>query len=77
MGERGNVVHELAKDKNLLATSIDLQGYYNFVRSDGEQISKDLSTKILEMAMDIYRGDKYAEEKKIFRGSLGNFVAEK
>lgn len=77
MGEKGNVVHELAKDKYLLETSVAIQGYYNLVQSDGQRIPEELSTKIIEMGLDIYRGDKYAEEKKNYNGSLGNFIAEK
>lgn len=77
MGEKGNVVYELAKDKDLLATTQAFQGYYNSVRSDGQQIPIDLSTKIIDFGMDIYKGEKYDEEKSNYHGSFGNFFTEK
>lgn len=78
MGEKGNVVFELAKDKNVLASGVDdANGYYNLVRSDGEKIPRELCEKIIEMGLNIYRSDKYDEEKPNYHGSMGNFIAEK
>lgn len=77
MGEKGNVVYELAKDKNLLERSIDVLGYYTFIQSDGQVIPSDLSKKLVDLAMEIYDDDKYAQEKRAYNGSFGNFFAEK
>lgn len=77
MGEEGNVVYELAKEKNLLQRSIDALGYYNIIRSDGQVIPIELSTKLVDLAMEIYGDEKYYEEKRTYHGSFGNFFTEK
>lgn len=79
MGEKGNVVYELAKDKNLLETSIELKilGIYTIVQSDGQVISSELSKKLVELAMEIYEDEKFDQEKSTYHGSFGNFFAEK
>lgn len=45
-GEKGNVVYELAKDKNLLSPSSPDYTSFNFVRSNGEQILKTIVDKL-------------------------------
>lgn len=77
LGEKGNVVYELAKDKNLLERSIDTHGYYTIVQSDGQVIPKELSTKLVDLAFGIYFDEKFEQEKRSYHGSLGNFFAEK
>lgn len=77
MGEKGNVVYELAEGKNLLERSIDVLGYYKMIQSDGQVIPSELSTKLVDLAMEIYGDEKYDQEKRMFNGSFGNFFAEK
>lgn len=77
MGEKGNVIYELAKDKNLLERSVDVLGYYKIIQSDGQEIPSELSTKLVDVAMEIYDDEKHDEEKRTYHGSFGNFFAEK
>lgn len=77
MGEKGNVIYELASDKSLLERSIDVLGYYKIIRSDGQVIPSELSTKLVDLAMEIYGDEKYLQEKRMYHGSFGNFFAEK
>lgn len=77
LGEKGNVVHELAKGKDLLKRSIDIIGFYTLIRSDGQKIPSDLSTKLVDLAFEIYGDKKFDEEKQRYHGSFGNFFAEK
>lgn len=67
----------MAKDKNVLAGGSELVMIDNFVRSNGDKISDELTAKIMGLAIDIYEGDRYDLEKTAYRGSLGNFFAEK
>lgn len=67
----------MAKDKNVLAGGSELVMIDNFVRSNGDKISDELTAKIMSLAVEIYEGDSYDEEKTAYRGSLGNFFAEK
>lgn len=77
MGEKGNVIYELASDKSLLERSVDVLGYYKIIRSDGQVIPSELSTKLVDLAMEIYGDEKYHQEKRMYHGSFGNFFAEK
>ncbi|XP_031639336.1 spermine oxidase-like [Contarinia nasturtii] len=74
-GETGNVVYEMAKDKNLLAHSTEESRGNRYVRSNGEEIPMELCKKITALIMDIM-GDHYEEERKSY-GSSGNFYAAK
>lgn len=74
-GEKGNVVYDMAKDKNLLATSIPTFEKFNFIRSNGEQISQDTDGKLSTIYFELLDG--YEEEKSNYNGSFGNFFAEK
>lgn len=75
MGEKGNVSYDLAKGKNLLETSVVNLGIYNLIRSDGQQLPSELATKFMELCFAIYTDE--SEEKLTYKGSLGNFFAEK
>lgn len=77
MGEKGNVIYELASDKSLLERSVDVLGYYKIIRSDGQVIPSELSTKLVDLAMEIYGDEKYNQEKRMYHGSFGNFFADK
>lgn len=77
-GERGNVIYELTKDKNVLNRRSELKFQQpNHIRSNGDEISSELSKKFIKLAHEIYDGDSYEEEKIAFRGSVGNFFAKK
>lgn len=67
----------MAKDKNVLNGGSKLVMIDNFVRSNGDKIPDELTAKIMGLAIEIYEGDRYDEEKTAYRGSLGNFFAEK
>lgn len=77
MGEVGNVVYEMAKDKNLLATGTEALGYYNFIRSNGDKVPHELAVKLFDLSMEIERGEKYDAEMLNYKGSMGNFFVEK
>lgn len=74
-GEEGNVVYNMAKDKNLLSPNIPTFTNFNFIRSNGEQIPKMKADKMSTLVMEIING--FEEEKRQYNGSLGNFFAEK
>lgn len=67
----------MAKDKNLLEHSTTKQADQNLIRSTGEEIPKEFSVKLCELANEIYEGDKYDEERAAYPGSMGNFFAKK
>lgn len=74
-GEDGNVVHELARDKNLLSSCTFQWEKYDFIRTNGEAISQLKSHKLSQLGLNIYDGDD--PEKSVYNGSVGNFFAEK
>lgn len=65
----------MAKDKNLLTTSIPTHKKFNFIRSNGEQIPQDKADKLASIYFEILDG--FEEEKSDYNGSFGNFFAEK
>lgn len=65
----------MAKDKNLLATSMPYNEIFNFMRSNGEQIPQDKAIKLTSIYFEIFNG--FDEEKSDYNGSFGNFFAEK
>lgn len=75
-GEDGNVVYELAKDKNLLSSSKLKWELFDFVRSNGDAISQLKSHKLSQLGLSIQSSDMNAE-KSVYNGSFGNFFAEK
>lgn len=75
-GEKGNVVHEMAKDKNVLAHSIEDSYITSFVRSDGEEVPNELSKKLEELNLHIYE-PKNKAEKFSQQCSYGNYFAKK
>lgn len=77
-GEKNNAVYELAKHTDLLARSGDLEApKQNFIRSNGEEIPIEISTKLFKLFADIYEGEAFIEQTKSYHGSRGNFWAEK
>lgn len=74
-GEKGNVVYDMAKDKNLLAPSVPTLKRFNFIRSNGEQIPQDMDEKLSSIYFQVQDG--FEEEKINYNGSYGNFFAEK
>lgn len=76
-GEKGNVVYEMAKDKNLLVHSTKEIGDDQLIRSNGEIIPMELSKKLTTLTFDIYGGEHYDEERINYDGSFGNFCTEK
>lgn len=76
-GEKGNVVFELAKDKNLLASTTPDYSSFNFVQSNGEEIPKSVGDKLSELYTKLIYGNEHDLEKREYRGSLGNFFTEK
>lgn len=76
-GEVDNAVYELAKDKNLFDSSERIYKIFNFIQSDGTQIPQHLSDKLCDLAFEIIDGRGNKGERNSYKGSLGNFVAEK
>lgn len=74
-GEKGNVVFNMAKDKNLLSSNIPTYTHFNFIRSNGEQIPKTKADKMSALVFEIIEG--FEEEKRQYNGSLGNFFVKK
>lgn len=67
----------MANEKGLLDSSEHLYDNMNYVRSNGETLSDDLTTKLNILFERLCEGEEYEQEKKRFRGSTGNFVADK
>lgn len=76
-GEEGNVVYEMARDKNLLSSCKLKWEVFDFIRSNGDAIPQSTSHKLSDLCMDIYASDEIIAEKLAYNGSLGNFFAEK
>lgn len=74
-GQEGNIVYEMAKDKNLLAfPELDYK-VFNCFHSNGTQIGKEIADKLTQISFEIIDG--FDDEKKLYNGSIGNFFAEK
>lgn len=67
----------MAKDKNLLSPSSPDYTSFNFVQSNGEEISKNVGDKLSELYLKLMFEKEYDLEKRQHRGSLGNFFTEK
>ena len=76
-GEKGNVIYEMARGKDLLSSNIPTYKTYNFVRSNGEVIPAKVSERLTKLAMSILDRDDHREEKLAYHGSLGNYFAQK
>lgn len=76
-GEKGNVVYDLAKDKNLLSASHTDYTSFNLIRSNGEQIPKSIGDKLTKLYLEIIFDERYDVEKREYNGSLGNFFSNK
>lgn len=74
-GEDGNVVYEMAKDKNLLSSNVPRYDEFHFVRSNGESIPKNISEKLVDLATNILNRKDKQSEKRAYHGSLGNYFA--
>lgn len=73
-GEVGNVVYEMAKNKDLLSShAIDLS-VHHLVRSNGDPIPKETVDKLMALKDEIDSG--YDEEKSAHNGSTGNLFAD-
>lgn len=75
-GEKGNVVYEMAKDKNVLEHAASKPRDI-YIRSNGEVVPTTLSDKVFALAYEIYDGVKYQKERDSFQGSFANFFAQK
>lgn len=76
-GEVDNVVHELAKDENLFDSNELVYEIFNFIQSDGTQVPQYLSDELCAVGFEIIDTLKNNGVKNDYKGSLGNFVAEK
>lgn len=76
-GEKGNVVYDLAKEKNLLSSSSSDYTSFNFIRSNGEEIPKNIANKLTSLYYKYIFEREYDEEKRKYKGSIGNFFTEK
>ncbi|XP_031636092.1 spermine oxidase-like [Contarinia nasturtii] len=76
-GESGNVVYEMAKDKNLLSSNVPTYKTFNFVRSNGEEIPAEISERLTKLAMGILDRNDREREKRAYHGSLGNYFAQR
>lgn len=76
-GEKGNVIYEMAKDKNLLSSNVPTYRTYNFVRSNGDVIPPKTCERLTKLAMGILDREDHKAEKRAYHGSLGNYFAQK
>lgn len=74
-GEEGNVVYEMAKDKNLLSSNVPKYDVFNFVLSNAEPIPQEVSEKLINLASEIVDRNDKRIEKRAYHGSLGNYFA--
>ncbi|CAD7004408.1 peroxisomal N(1)-acetyl-spermine/spermidine oxidase [Ceratitis capitata] len=73
-GEKGNVVYELTRDLDMLASAHDQLGGYSFVRSNREVINGTLTAKFKTIVSNIE--SKIYEELEDYEGSLGTYLTE-
>lgn len=76
-GEGGNVVYEMAKDKNVLSSDMPRYDSFNFVRSNGEIIPEKTSRKLVALSASILNRHDKQKEKRAYNGSLGNYFASR
>lgn len=76
-GEDGNVVYDMAKDKNVLSSNIPRYDSFSFVRSNGELISDKISAKLLALSQTILNRNDMRKQKREYNGSLGNYFASR
>ena len=76
-GEKGNVVYEMAKDKNVLEHSNEGDILAAFVRSDGEGAPSELSKKLWNFNFKLYESPENDDEKTAYIGPYGNYFAKK
>lgn len=76
-GEDGNDVYAMAKDKNVLSSDIPRYGSFNFVRSNGEIIPDEISSKLVALSANILNRNDKRKEKQEYNGSLGNYFASR
>lgn len=67
----------MANSKKLLEIGDEVFERSEFIRSNGECVSKELTNRLNGLGFEIYSGDSYQEERENYRGSIGNFFAEK
>lgn len=77
-GEKGNVVYELAKDKNVLSHSKkEDMTFTTLIQSNGEEIPNELSKKLTDFSLELYDSSENDDEKSSYAGSYGNYFAKK
>lgn len=75
-GEEGNVVFELANDKNVLSSDAPRYDKFNFVRSNGDAVPEGISEKLMSLGFQIFDSNDKVDEKRTYNGSLGNYFAQ-
>ncbi|XP_031636095.1 spermine oxidase-like [Contarinia nasturtii] len=76
-GEEGNVVYDMAKDKNLLSSNVPRYDSIEFVRSNGEKVPQNITDKLGNLMDELLDRDDKREEKSDYQGSFGNYIAER
>lgn len=69
------MVYEMAKDKNLLASSVLRWDEYDFVWSNGDPVPESVSRRMTNLCFDISESFDKHDEKAKFDGSIGNHFA--
>lgn len=64
----------MANGKGFLSKSLNT---FKYIRSDGETLPADLAQKFYSIADELLDGDDLADERRSYKGSVGNFFAEK
>lgn len=75
-GEEGNVVFELANDKNVLSSDAPRYENFNFVRSDGSAVPEAISDRLMSFGFQTFDSNDKVDEKRAYNGSLGNYFAK-
>lgn len=77
-GEKGNVVYELSRDKNLLSSSPLKSSMFQFIRSNDGVITEKMSEKLSNVCMQKCFLETEADQIKLkaYNGSLGDLLAE-
>jgi hypothetical protein len=73
MGEKGNVVYELASKLNLTKKSVVTADDYFFIRTNGEIFDKEVGLQQLAYFYNITGGDEF----KNHPGSMGQLISKR
>lgn len=61
----------------IISCEASLGERFKFIRSNDDAVPDDVTKKLHSLALEIYEGDAYNNERNKYEGSIGNFFGEK